>query len=329
MDAGSVDNLAAKNPEILPAKEEVGTFLAGVTVHRNERRIGPFKHLAVERNRLAQLTWSNFDVYQYSPTIGAEIRGIDITTELAQPVIDDIRQALLAYKVIFFRDQPLTPERHVAFAKRFGELDVNPFIPPNPDFPELTRFEKSKEISGYENTWHSDASWQENPPFGAMLHAVQVPKCGGDTLFVDTNAMYEGLDDQTKELISSLHGEHDFSKAFGAQVPPGKREITRNKYPIVVHPLVKVHQETGRKHLYNNPMFTDKIVEMSFEESEKLCTRLWQESENPEYQCRFRWEEHSVAFWDNLACQHYASSDYWPETRVMERAAIVGAKQVL
>lgn len=327
MDLGSVDSLAEKHPEILASKEVV-TFLAGNYVERNGKKIGPFKHLTNERNRLSGLVWQNFDVVQYSPTIGAEIHGVDITTELAQPVVDELRQALLAYKVIFFRDQPLTPERHVAFARRFGELDINPFIPPNPDFPELTRFEKGVEVGGYENTWHSDASWQETPPLGAILHAVHVPKCGGDTLFVDTHAVYEGLNTEIKKMIEYLDAEHDFSKAFGAQVPKNKKEEIRQKYPIVTHPLVVRHPETDRKHLYNNPMFTERIIGLSPEESEGLSTMLWHENENPEYQCRFRWEPHSVAFWDNRACQHYASSDYWPEVRIMERAAIAGTKPV-
>ncbi|MEY3034570.1 MAG: hypothetical protein RLZ86_1192, partial [Actinomycetota bacterium] len=274
----------------------------------------------------AALTWQNFDVKRMGATIGAEIRGVDITTDLPQPVIDELRQSLLEYKVIFFRDQPLTPERHVAFAKRFGQLEIHPFIPSNTGVPELVRFEKSFDVKGYENTWHFDVTWRETPSMGAVLHAVKVPECGGDTLFSDMYAAYEGLPESVRDRIDSLDAEHDFVKAFGRQVPDDMKADMRAKYPLVIHPLVARHPETGRQHLFNNPIFMNRVLGVSPEESAELMTLLWRESSNVEYQCRFQWEDDSVAFWDNRACQHYASSDYWPEIRIMERASIIGTR---
>ena len=192
--------------------------------------------------------------------------------------------------------------------------------------PELVRFEKSFDVKGYENTWHFDVTWRETPSMGAILHAIKVPSCGGDTLFADMYAAYEGLSDDIRARIDDLDTEHDYVKAFGRQVPADKMDEIRAKYPLVTHPLVARHPETGRKHLYNNPIFMNRILGVSPEESDFLMTELWRESNNVEYQCRFHWEDDSVAFWDNRACQHYASSDYWPEIRIMERASIVGTR---
>lgn len=308
------------------ATRDAGVHISKDRVEMNGQRIGPIMHLSDERARLAALRWQNFDVKRLGSTIGAEIHGVDISSDLPQPIIDEIRQALLAYKVVFFRDQPLTPESHVAFAKRFGDLEIHPFLPSNTGVPELVRFEKSFDVKGYENTWHFDVTWRDTPSMGAILHAIKVPECGGDTLFCDMYAAYDGLPQAVKDRIDDLDAEHDYVKAFARQVPADRVAEMREKYPLVVHPLVARHPETGRKHLYNNPIFMNRILGVSESESDALMTDLWRESHNVEYQCRFKWEDDSVAFWDNRSCQHYASSDYWPDIRIMERASIVGSR---
>ncbi len=287
-------------------------------------KMGPISHLAEERAALAKRTWTNFTAKQMGATIGAEISGVDLTAELSDDVISEIGEALAAYKVIFFRNQPISSAQHLSFARRFGELEVHPFIPGNEEYPELVRFAKGAEAAGYENAWHHDVTWRARPSMGAVLHAIQVPNVGGDTLFADMCAAYDGLDDEMKERIDGLVAEHDFYLSFGIQVPTDRREEFRAKYPIVQHPLAPTHEVTGRKYLYANRIFLDRIVGLEAAESHELVEELCRQADYPEYQCRFRWEDHSVAFWDNRAVQHYAASDYWPDIRIMERASIVG-----
>ncbi len=287
-------------------------------------QVGPVTHLAAERERLAALNWNHFTVNQLGSTIGAELIGVDLRDDLSDEVIAEIRQALFEFKVIFFRDQPLNPDQHVAFAARFGELEIHPFIPSNTGRPELVRFEKSAETGGYENLWHHDVTWRSSPSMGAVLHALEVPPVGGDTLFCDMYAAYEGLPDDVKELIEGRTAMHDFVRAFGAQVPAERKQEMREMYPMVEHPIVVTHADTGRRHLYVNRVFTSHIVGMDKSESDELLDLLCYQAETVEYQVRFSWRKDSVAFWDNRGAQHYASSDYWPQRRVMERASVMG-----
>ena len=147
----------------------------------------------------------------------------------------ELRQALHDYKVIFFRDQPLTPHQHVAFARRFGELEIHPFLASNTGEPELVRFEKTAEVSGYENSWHHDVTWRSVPSMGAVLHAVSVPDHGGDTLFADMYAAYDGLDEATKEEMEGLDAVHDFTQTFGHTMDAEERRRAQQQYPPVRH----------------------------------------------------------------------------------------------
>jgi len=270
-------------------------------------------------------TYHHIAVQPVAGTLGAEIHNVNLS-QLNNAEFAEIRAALLEHQVIFFRDQPFSPVGHVAFARRFGDLEVHPFIPPNADNPELARFEKSADVGGYENSWHHDVTWRANPSMGAILHAIRVPAVGGDTLFSDMYAAYDGLDDDTKDRIATMTAVHDFMRAFSRQVPAGREDEFRARYPLVEHPVVCRHPNTGRKLLYVNTNFTSHIVGLDEDDSRDLLFRLCQQAHTIEHQCRFRWQNDSVAFWDNRAVQHYAASDYWPEVRIMERASIVGTR---
>ncbi len=290
--------------------------------------VGPITHIREEREQLLSAKWNNFSVQLMGATIGGLVSNIDLREELSDEIIAELRSALLAYKVLFFRDQPISSEQHVAFAKRFGELEVHPFLPGAEGVPELVRFEKSAEMGGYENGWHSDVTWREVPSMGAILHNIEAPAVGGDTHFADMCAIYDGLSDEMKERIDSLYAVHDYIQAFAVLVPEDKKEEMRKQYPPVTHPVVRTHPETGRKILYLNRFFVSHIEGIPKEESTELIDALCREADYQEYQCHFKWEKDSIAFWDNRAVQHYASSDYWPEVRIGERASIIGDRPV-
>lgn len=314
----------ADETEVLASADPAAGLARRVVLERFQVELGPMHHLRDERERLDAMEWEHFDLQRMSATCGAEISGVDLTSELSDEVIDEIRRAFLAFKVIFFRNQALTPGQHVRFARRFGDLEVHPFLPGNPDHPELVRFEKGLDTGGYENGWHHDVTWREIPSMGAILHGIEVPVAGGDTLFCDMAAAFDGLDPEMQTRIEGLTAVHDFMLAFAGQVPEDKMAETRAKYPLVEHPVVRTHPETGRKLIFVNAYFTSHIKDMDRAESDELITYLTRRANFAEFQVRFKWENDSVAFWDNRVVQHYATSDYWPATRIMERASIIG-----
>jgi taurine dioxygenase len=256
--------------------------------------------------------------------IGAEITDIDLGTPITPEVFAELDRALLEFKVLFFRDQTrITGAQHRDFAGLWGELEIHPFLPQG-DVPEIVRFEKGAETAGVENVWHADVTWREKPALGSVLRALDVPEAGGDTCFADMAAAYDFLPEQVKARIEGRVAVHDFTLPFGIGMDPAKLKEMREKYPAVEHPVVRTHPRTGRRTLFVNGIFTTHIVGLPEEESEELLKVLFRQAAVPEYQVRFKWAAGSIAFWDNRAVQHYAVSDYFPQRRVMERAAILG-----
>ena len=273
--------------------------------------------------------YTRFGIVPLSPTIGAEITGLSFAEPIDDETFRQLHRALLEWKVIFVRQANLTPEQHHALGARWGELETHPFIKlvtshQSDEKPKVVRFEKGEGVTGYENVWHSDVTWRETPSLGSLLHAIEVPDVGGDTLFADMAAAYDCLDDDVKERIDGLVAVHDWWDNFGRGMKAEQRDALRPDFPAVEHPVVRTHPETGRKTLYVNAAFTQHIVGMDREESDQLLELLYRQAAYPEYQCRWRWTAGALAFWDNRATQHYASSDYWPKRRVMERITVVG-----
>lgn len=270
-----------------------------------------------------------FDVRPLAPTIGAEIEGVDLARPLSPDLKAELRRALLEWKVIFFRDQDITREDQRAFALEWGELEQHPFYKyaqpgKQQSADDVVRLEKDQLSPGVENEWHQDITWHARPSFGAVLRAVEVPPLGGDTLWADAAAAYDGLPDDIRQQIDGLVARHDWRQSFGLALPDDVLAALSPKFPPVEHPVVRVHPETGRRTLFVNAIFTQEIVGLDHDESEVLLERLFAQYRKPEYQCRFRWTPGAVAFWDNRATVHYASSDYHPQPRVMDRISIAG-----
>ena len=271
---------------------------------------------------------ARFTLHPLSPTIGAVVGGIDLREAIDDAAKAELRAALLDWKVLFFRDQDITTEQHLDFARAFGDLEVHPFAPHKPGYPEILAITHDKDNKGRENTWHSDVTWRAEPSLGSILRALEVPAVGGDTLFADMYAAYDNLSDEVKAKIDGKKALHDFAHFRVAMRKRGLNEeqieAFNKKYPSVEHPVVRTHPETKRKALYVNAAFTQYIAGMDRAESDALLKHLYAQASIPEYQCRFHWEKNSMAFWDNRCSQHYAVSDYWPALRRMERATVIG-----
>ena len=269
-----------------------------------------------------------------TPSIGAMVSGLDLRAAAND---DEVREAVRRHKVVFFRAQDLSTLDFVAFGRRFGTLQrygADPAGPgasgsgTDPAHPEIRVFEYDASRRGRENFWHFDVMPDRRPARGAILRARVVPAVGGDTLFCDMYAAYEGLSDRIRRSLDGLRAVHDFTRTFGRLMSAEELAKKQQEFPPAEHPVVRTHPETGRKGLYVNAAFTSHIVGLEPTESDRLLELLYRQATVPEYQCRFRWRRHSVAFWDNRAVQHYAASDYFPSPRLMERVTIVGDRPI-
>ena len=277
----------------------------------------------------ADAPYERFTVLPLSPTIGAEIGGVDLGEPMDDELHAELRRALLEWKVLFFREQDITREQQRAFALRWGSLEQHPFykyVQPGKtqDDEDVVRLAKDRMSPGVENEWHQDLTWHAQPSFGAVLRAVEVPTVGGDTLWADCAAAYDGLPAAVREQIDGLQAEHDWRQTFGLAMDQDLAAELAPIFPPSVHPVVRVHPETGRRTLFVNAIFTQRLVGVAPDESEALLELLVAQFRKPEYQCRFRWTPGSVAFWDNRATAHYAASDCHPQPRVMDRISVAG-----
>ena len=271
--------------------------------------------------------------------IGAELSGVSLAEAAHEEALfGEIKALLLKHKVLFLRGQDISRADHVAFARRFGELEDHPVAGSDPDHPGLVRIYKdlTSPPEHYENAWHCDATWREAPPLGSVLRCVETPEVGGDTIWVNMARAYEDLPDAVKAQIAPLWASHSIESSFGAAMPVDRRLALKAQYPDAQHPVVRTHPVTGEKVLFVNS-FATHFVNFHTPQNVRfgqdyapgaaaLLTYLIGRAAIPEYQVRWRWTKNSFAIWDNRCTQHYAVQDYWPDVRKMERAGIVGDK---
>jgi taurine dioxygenase len=272
-------------------------------------------------------SWQYFQVRPISGAIGAEIHGVDIAQPLEDKVIAEIREAFLEYLVIFFRNQKLTPEQQVAFARRFGEPVEYPQLKGLPGCPLITPVIKLEhERSNFGGIWHSDTTYLARPPMASMLYALETPPWGGDTLFANQYLAYETLSERFRRLLSGLTGVNTSTKAEVSKTREDRLREAGVELKALVgeHPVVRTHPETGRKALYVNVGHTAHFRNMTVEESTPLLDYLFRHQVRPEFTCRFRWEPGSLAFWDNRCAQHNPVNDYHGYRRVMHRVSLAG-----
>ncbi len=264
------------------------------------------------------MPYSTITADPLTPRIGALISGVDLAAPLSDVQITDLHQAIADHQVIFFRDQQLDPVSLKRLGQHFGALQAHALkgLPDHPEVRKLHADATSKHVAGEE--WHTDMSCVAKPPMGSILYLHTLPTQGGDTVFASMYAAYDALSDRMKAYLEGLTASHDGRLAFGRFDPTGV-------YPVAVHPVIRTHPVTGRKVIYVNKGFTSHINELDQAESEAILRFLFEHVSNAYFQCRFRWEPNSVAFWDNRCTQHLAIWDYFPQVRSGFRVQIEDA----
>ena len=284
---------------------------------------------------MGETAYREIQVKPVAGYIGAEISGVDLSRSISDVATREIRQALLRHKVVFFKGQrKVEHAEQIAFAKRFGQVTyAHPHEDePFQDYPEILpidnkRYEArfGRRRASYETRWHTDVTAAINPPAGSILRAVKVPEVGGDTQWTNLVAAYEGLSEPVRALADKLRAEHRFGIYNPYQNAAYLKRVNEN--PLVsVHPVVRVHPETGERALFVSPGFTSHIVNVSRHESEALLKLFFEQISRPAYTVRFRWEPGDIAFWDNRATAHLAPADidHLDVERVLYRVTLTG-----
>jgi taurine dioxygenase len=269
-----------------------------------------------------------FQVRRLGASLGAEILGVDLKAPMDDDAFAAFEAALVEHKVLAVRDQFLTTEQHVAFSRRFGELEVHPMRPQG-QFPEILVLDNHKDNPVLStDVWHSDTTFRKTPTKYTILRCEIMPEFGGDTLWANMEAAYDGLSDTFRTMIAGLRAVHDFQnfRVLFKNTEEDRVKLHRmeDMFPNPSHPVVRTHPVTGRKSIYVNPQFTLRIEGLEPAESRAILDVLFAQARVPEYQFRIRWTPGTIVFWDNRSTQHYAANDYYPQRRRMERTAVVG-----
>ena len=275
-----------------------------------------------------------YSLEQLTPTIGAEISNIDLSQDLSEEKLNQIYQDLIDYKVIFFRNQKISPKNHIALAKSFGEIEPpHPVYPHVKDFPEIVLLENDANNPPDTDEWHTDVTFKSDPAFASILYSKIIPPSGGDTLWCSLSAIYEALPSDTKKYLETLRAVHDMGSFRNNFIDDDNEKSAQNvnegfqKFGNAIHPMVKVHPISKNKLLYINPGFTSQIVGMNMTDSNNLLTYLFNFMNKPEFQIRFKWSANTIAIWDNRCTMHYAIGDYMPHHRQMNRITVLNDKR--
>jgi taurine dioxygenase len=262
--------------------------------------------------------------------LGATIGQVDLSKPLDDPTFAEIRRAFGEYGVIFFRDQQLSPEQHLAFAERWGDVNVNRFFTPVEGHPQIAEVRKEPDQKvNVGGAWHTDHSYDEIPALGSILLGREVPEVGGDTMFASMYGVYEGLSEGLKKTLRGLRAVHSSRHVFGAKAAVSKADGDRfhnadQATQDAVHPVVIEHPETGHPALYVNLGFTLHFEGWTKEESQPLLRYLHDQATREENTTRFHWQPGSIAMWDNRSTWHYAINDYQGKRRLMHRITLEG-----
>jgi taurine dioxygenase len=283
------------------------------------------------------MSYRSITVRPVGGSLGAEVFGVDLALPLSDATAQDIRRAFVEHLVLFFRDQRLSPEQHLAFSRLFGPLCRMPYVQPMAEYPDIIAVLKEadeRNISTFGNAWHSDFTFLEEPPLGSILYAREVPSHGGDTLFANMYEAYEALSPGLKRMLAGLRAMHS-GRPYGRGGVPKDLKTSRSiaierdnpeAEREVAHPVVRLHPESGRAALFVNAIYTTRFEDMSEQESRPLLDFLFQHCQRPEFACRFRWEQGSLAIWDNRCTLHYAVNDYDGSRRLMHRTTVAGER---
>jgi taurine dioxygenase len=273
----------------------------------------------------APMTYDTIRITPVTPRIGADVEGIELAKPLSNRQVEELHQALAEHQVLFFRDQVLDVEAHKRVGRYFGELHIHPNIAGPEGHPEVLPIHAdadSKRIAG--EAWHSDVSCDEEPPLGSILYLHTVPATGGDTLFASQFAAYDALSPRMKVYLDGLTATHSGEHVYRRHNALDGRDDRHRTFPRAVHPIVRTHPVSGRKALYVNRYFTTRIDNLPEDEGRAVLDYLFAHCTREEFQVRFRWSPHAVAFWDNRSVQHLAIWDYYPQTRSGRRVTIKG-----
>ena len=267
-------------------------------------------------------------IEKLGPQIGARIHGIDLTQPLSDGRVTEINAAFLEHLVLLFPNQSLTPGQLMTFGRLFGELEPpHPLLPSHPDEPQVTLVLNDEANPPENDVWHTDVTWKPTPPLGTALHAQVLPSSGGDTFRISMNAVYEALThaERTRfEALRAVHSIETFADSNQDSDDGGLVRAMMDKYPLLEHPMLRAHPETGKRCIFVNAGFTTHIADVDAEESQAIMARVAELVARPEFQLRVQWQPLTLGLWDHRCTQHLAAADYYPQFQKMHRVTVVG-----